>query len=86
VIGRFANRRFVYVLFTAPRVLPVRSGTVVFVIAPSQGIESISPSQARRTINELLLRPGVTALTHKSGVVVLEWKPPIGTTTITLPG
>ena len=64
----------------------MRSGTVVFVIAPSQGIESVTSSAAQQAIDGLRARPGVTVLERSSGVTVLEWAPPEGTTGITLPG
>lgn len=86
VIGRFAGRRYVYPFLADPQGFPVRSGTVVFVIAPSQGIESVTSSAAQQAIDGLSARPGVTVLERSSGVTVLEWAPPEGTTGITLPG
>ncbi len=86
VIGRFAGRRMVYPFLAAPQSFPVRSATVVFVIAPSEGIESVPPLAARQTIDGLVQRPRVTVLARGSGATVLEWKPPAGTVSVTLPG
>lgn len=86
VIGRFANRRFVYPFLAAPQAFPVRSETVVFVIAPSQGIESVPASVARQAIDRLEQRPRMTVLSHRDGVAILRWRPPPGTTSTVLPG
>lgn len=86
VIGRFAERRYVYPFLAAPQSFPVRSGTVVFVIAPSQGIESVPAPAAQQAIDGLVDRPGVTVLARSGGATVLEWKPPPATTEVTLPG
>lgn len=85
VIGRFANRRYLYPMVAAPQTFPVRAGTVVFVIAPAQGIESVPAGAAQQTIDELIHWPGVTVLARSNGATALLWKPPAGTGEVTVP-
>jgi hypothetical protein len=85
VIGRFGNRPNVFPYLASPQVFPVRSTVVVFVIAPSQGIESVPAQLARNAIDHLIRQPGVAVLAH-GDATVLEWHPPPGTQSVALSG
>lgn len=85
VIGRFANRRYLYPLLASPQAFPVHTREVVFVIVPSQGLESISESAAQATISSVTARPHTRVILDRGGVVVISWHPAPGVTGIVLP-
>ncbi len=85
VIGRFAQRRSVYPFLASPQAFPVTEPVVVFVVVPSQGIESVSPPAARSAVSALTSRDHARVLFDRSGVDVLVWHPPPGVHTIVLP-
>jgi uncharacterized membrane protein len=86
VIGRFADRTYVYPFVAAPQRFPVHAREVVFVITPVQGIESVSPTAARAAVASVTGMAGTTVLEHRNGVTVVAWRPPPGMEQITLPG
>jgi len=90
VIGRFAERDEVYVLwysaqtsqFTAT--VPVTRPVVVFVFAPHQGVGEVpGADQAATTYVRDHLHARV--LVSGSGITALAWSPPPGTAKVTLP-
>jgi hypothetical protein len=85
VIGRFADRRYVYPLVAAPQQFPVHAGQVVFVIVPNQGIESIPPKLADADITSAADRLHARVMVAHNGVTVLSWRPPPSTGSFALP-
>jgi uncharacterized membrane protein len=85
VIGRFAERVSIYPDVAAPQAFPIRQSTVVFVIAPSQGIESVPVASARADIAYIRHQLGATVLVSGHGVTALEWHPPAETKVVVLP-
>lgn len=85
VMGRFADRRLIYPLERVPQRVPVLDKTVVFVIAPAQGIEALSASAAMADIRYLRQSLHARVLATRDGISVLEWHPPLLLTRITLP-
>jgi uncharacterized membrane protein len=85
VIGRFADRRYVYPLLASPQAFPVRSRLVMMVIVPTEGLESIPPAAARATISAARDRLHAVTVVDRHGVVVLIWHPPPGVGTVVLP-
>jgi len=86
VVGRFAEREDVYVLwYSAPsgqlavtESVPVRRRVVVFVFAPHQGVgEDPGADQAAITFVRVHLHARV--LVSGSGITAFEWSPPPGT-------
>ncbi len=85
VIGRFAERVSIYPDVAAPQAFPVRQRTVVFVLAPAQGIESVPAASAEADIAYARQQLHATVLTSGHGITVLEWQPPPGTSLVVLP-
>ena len=85
VIGRFAQRTWVYPLLAAPQAFPVHTRRVAFVVAPAQGIEPIPPVLARSDVTTLVHTLGARVVAEGNGVTVLEWTAPPGARVIVLP-
>jgi hypothetical protein len=85
VIGRFAERRYVYPLVAAPQQFSVHASRVVFVIVPDQGIESIPPQLSDADIAWVTGRLHARIVVAHNGVTVLSWRPPPSTTSFALP-
>jgi len=85
VMGRFADRRLIYPLERVPEKVPVLGKTVIFVIAPAQGIEALPASAAVADIRYLRQSLHARVLATRNGISVLEWHPSLLPTRITLP-
>jgi hypothetical protein len=85
VIGRFADRRYVYPLVAAPQQFSVHTSPVVFVIVPAQGIESVPAPLARADIAWVAARLHARIVVAHNGVTVLSWRPPPNTASFALP-
>jgi hypothetical protein len=85
VIGRFADRRYVYPLVAAPQQFPVHASQVVFVIVPDQGIEPIPPKLSDADITSAAHRLHARIMVAHNGVTVLSWRPPPSTSSFALP-
>jgi len=85
VMGRFADRRLIYPLERVPQKVPVLGKTVIFVIAPAQGIEALPASAAVADIRYLRQSLHARVLATRNGISVLEWHPSLLPTRITLP-
>jgi hypothetical protein len=83
VIGRFSDRAVNYPL-TGSNTLPVH-GETWFVIAPFAGIETASTANEMAFIAELAGPLRATLVTHANGVWVFRWRPPAGTTSVSIP-
>jgi uncharacterized membrane protein len=92
VVGRFSDRDDVYEypdlyppLHVSSATVPIRGSTVVFVLAPAQGVSEASPAFTEAAVNFVEHRLRARVLQATSGVYVLEWRPPQDATSITLP-
>jgi hypothetical protein len=85
IIGRFAQRTWVYPLLAAPQAFPVHTRRVVFVVAPAQGIEPLPAPLARSDVSALADAMHARVLARGHGVTVLEWNAPPGVRVIVLP-
>jgi uncharacterized membrane protein len=92
VVGRFANRQYVYPypfqyhpLSTSSTTFPVTASPVVFVLTPAQGSGEAPAADTRTAIGFIEHRLGARVVDNDAGVYVLEWRPPRGATSITLP-
>ncbi len=83
IMGRFCSRPHCY-MFVSGLNRPVRTPTVVFVLAPQlEPVTSVAQSeQAVRYVRNAL---GARVLVDADGIVALEWRPPPGTTRVRIP-
>jgi hypothetical protein len=84
VVGGFADREYVYPLFSSGDV-PVKTSTVWFVITPYAGIEVESVASALQFIAELAGTLRATLITHANGVWVFRWTPPADVRRVVVP-
>jgi hypothetical protein len=85
VVGRFADRSWVYALpGTAADVRPVRTRDVYFVVVPYQGIETVPVDRTLGLIGRLAGPMHASLLQHGDGVWVFRWIPPPGTRQVAL--
>ncbi len=87
-VGRFGQRRYVYVLVdrlpgTASPV-PVKAPVVVVVIDTHRATELLPPPIEAELVRELEV-DGARTLVSTDGVVAVEWRPPPGVTQLHLP-
>jgi hypothetical protein len=74
VIGRFAERPYLYTDVAAPQAFPLHASTVVFVLSGTQGIESVPPAAEHKDV-EALLALGAHFIIHRDGIDALVWHP-----------
>jgi uncharacterized membrane protein len=86
IMGRFAERRFIFTLAAAPQPFQVRAQTVYFVITPYLGDEPLNPLDAEADIRFISTHLGARTLTNSNGIAVLEWAPPAGVKRVVLAG
>jgi hypothetical protein len=86
VIGRFSERRYVYLLGFAPETIPVKTKDVVFVITPRLGNEAVTAAAGAGDAAYVSTALHARTLVDRDGVVAVEWRPPPGTRTVTLGG
>lgn len=86
VMGRFAERKYILTLATAPQPFEVNARTVYFVITPTLGDEPLDRLDADADIRFIQTRLGAHVMTDSNGVAVLEWVPAAGVKTVVLPG
>jgi uncharacterized membrane protein len=86
VIGRFAERKYILTLATAPQSFQVSAATVYFVITPRLGVELLNPLDAYPDIRFIRADLRARTLTDSDGIYVLEWKPPAGVRSVVLTG
>jgi hypothetical protein len=84
VIGRFADRPYVYPYLVSPQAFPVRSRSVLFVLT-AQGIESVPPGRVAADAGYLRAVLHARVITDQHGVAVLLWHPPPRTSVVVLP-
>lgn len=92
VVGRFSERPFVYVLgyssqtgqFAVTTSVPVRAKTVVFVVAPNQGVEGGLDQLYRRTVQILRHRIHAKEIASSNGIYVFVWHPPAGVRSVVI--
>ena len=85
VSGRLAERPVIFALTYPKKSFPVERGTIVFVLAPRQGLANVSPSETRRAIVWAERKPGAKVLLAKDGIYAITWHPPGGISRITAP-
>ncbi len=85
VVGRFASRSIVYAYGPSSRTFPVSRPVVVFVLAPAVGNNEVKPSTAREAVQFVLHRLGAKVMVAHESVYGLEWRPPPGTSHVSLP-
>lgn len=74
VIGRFADRRWVYTLH-AGSAIPVKSRDVEFIVTPAQGIELLSAIESDRILSRISEFTRYKWLAHRDGVWAIMWHP-----------
>jgi hypothetical protein len=84
VIGRFSDRRAVY-RFAPGKTFPVSERRVVFIIAPTQGIETVSEVDELAGLASVAKLKDARLLTVGAGIWAFIWDPPLGTRSITIP-
>ncbi len=84
VSGRFSNRTWIYPIL-APGALPVRATTVWVIVAPDQGIETLSVVSSDALIAELAGPLHASLVSDRAGVWAFRWSPPPGTHSLTVP-
>ena len=86
VMGRFAEREHILALVAAPQSFAVSTRDAFFVITPSLGNEELDYLDADADIEFVRTHLHANMLIDEQGVTVLEWKAPVGTRTVLLPG
>jgi hypothetical protein len=86
VMGRFAEREHILALVAAPQSFAVSTSEVFFVVTPSLGNEVLDYLDARADVEFVQTQLHASMLIDHSGVTVLEWRAPVGTRTVLLPG
>ncbi len=77
VAGRFADRRYIYVLLYDSSSIPLYGRPVYFVLARSVGIEPPQTLTAA-TAAAARVHPGARVLADRDGIEVIYWDPPPG--------
>ncbi len=85
IAGRFADRRWVFAVMQPVIRLPVRARTVVFVLAPDQGILGVAPPATDALIKASESLPRTRVLDSGGGVTAILWHPPLGAGQVILP-
>jgi len=85
VVGRFAVRSDVRAYGPLHKTFPVDRRVVVYVLAPGQGRGEVTPATARRAVARVERLPGARVLVARGSIDAIEWRPPPGTTRVTLP-
>ena len=89
MVGRFAGRLWIYSYLGATpggKHILVRERTVLFVLAPRQGIEEATPQETLRLIRFVRVRLGADQVAHADGIYAYLWHPGPGVRSVTLPG
>ena len=84
VVGRFSQRRYVYPLQLSPQTVPVKTSTVILVIATA-GNEALSRAQVAADLRFASSTLHATALSHGRGASTFRWQVPKGQTRVTFP-
>jgi hypothetical protein len=84
VMGRFSNRQWDYPLYAGVEADPVRADTVVFVLTEA-GLEDDPAATVAAIATYVKTGLHAKVLVDSSGVTVLEWHPPRGTTQVSIP-
>ena len=85
-VGRFATRASVYGYGPLEVRFPVERKAVFFVIVPGQGNFEVSDPQAESAIRFLERTLNARSIVDADGVHGIEWSPPSGITSVSLPG
>jgi hypothetical protein len=85
IVGRFGQHRYVYGL-VGPWAVPVVQRDVWFVVAPTEGIETLGTASAMALISELSGPLHAQLVVHANGVWAFRWVAPPGVRSITVPG
>jgi len=85
LVGRFADRRYLFHFDGSDHRFPVRSSSVYFVISPTQGLGQIGSSGSQAVVRYVTQRLNGTLLMDQAGVIELEWHPNPTQTTVVLP-
>lgn len=75
IAGLFAERQWVRPIFKTPLSVRVHARHIWFVLAPTQGIETVRPVSADRLIAAVGQLPDVRLVVRASGVWAFEWTP-----------
>jgi uncharacterized membrane protein len=84
VVGRFSQRRYVYPLQLSPQTIPVKTSTVVLVIATA-GNEALTRSQVAADLRFASTNLHATSLSRSQGASTFRWQVPKGQTSVTFP-
>lgn len=84
IVGRFAERRFVYSLAVRDETFPVDARNVVFVISCGPGNEVLSAAESLADASYVSTALHARPLVHRDGVLAYDWRPPPGVRTVTL--
>jgi hypothetical protein len=85
VAGRFAERRWLVVLTTPQRVVPLAATPIVFVLAPSVAPLDVAPAEVQRFAEAVARLRGVRVLPSGDGVRAFIWHPERGVVGIIFP-
>ncbi len=88
VVGRFAERAWIYSYLgteAGGKTVPIRAKTVVFVLAPNQGIETAPPVKTVASIHYVKFQLRARPIASSEGIYAFVWHPPRGVRSITLP-
>lgn len=83
IVGRFANRRFVYTLIGAPSTVDVRSSTIYFVLAPTAGQE-LPVNMTIPLLTDISHLHDAVLVKHGGGVWVFKYSPQRGQRSVVL--
>jgi hypothetical protein len=84
VIGRFSQRQYAYPLQLSPQTIPVKTGTVVLVIATA-GNEALTRAQVAVDLRFARARLHAQPLSTGRGVATFVWRVPPGQKSVTFP-
>lgn len=84
ILGRFSGRRWVFPVFGSGNI-PVNTAPVWVVVAPAQGIETVSTKVGDALVAELEGPLHASLVIHGHGVWVFRWTPPVGTKHLVVP-
>jgi len=84
ITGRFSGRRWNYAVI-APTSLPVHTSPVWVIVAPRQGIETVTVGMSYAFISELAGPLHARLELHRSGIWVFRWVPAPGTRSLLVP-